>query len=105
MSISIHRLPRRYPVGALVSCWRYYAQHQGVTHPATQIDAVPAESAAGYWPVFITADGVGVVITTAAPAPTAQDARNSLRDVLWQAHLAGAICLSAATHTIGLEVA
>lgn len=103
--MSAYFAPRRYPVGALVSCWRYYAQHQGITHPDTQIDAVPAETQPGWWPAFVTAEGVQVVITMSSPAPSAQGARNRLRDLLWQAHLSGAICLSTTTTTIGLEVA
>lgn len=91
--MSAHHEPRRYPVGALVSAWRVYAQRDGITDPDTLIDAEPAGASRGYWPMFVTADGVPVILTGAAPAPTARAARNRLRDLLWQAHLCGAISL------------
>ena len=40
MSLSL--APRIYPIGALVSSWRVFAQRNGVTDPRTVIDAEQA---------------------------------------------------------------
>lgn len=91
MSLSL--APRIYPIGALVTSWRVYAQRNGVTSASTVIDAVPANTLPGYWPAYRTDEGYLVVLTCDAPAPTPAAARNRLSDLLWQAHQAGAIHL------------
>jgi len=91
MSLSL--APRIYPIGALVSSWRVFAQRNGVTDPRTVIDAEPADTLPGYWPAYVTTEGYRVILTCDAPAPTKAAARNRLRDLLWQAHQAGAIHL------------
>lgn len=92
--MSAYYMPRRYPIAAIHSCWRYYAQRpDGTLDERTVIDAEPADTTHGYWPAFITHDGVRVVLITAQAAPTAVDARRTLCDLLWHAYCDGAIAL------------
>lgn len=75
----------------LVQCWRERVMHDGFTPANTVIEAVHATG--GYLPSFIDRQGVRWVVKPCVPAPTATAANNTLRDVLWGAHVDGRICL------------
>ncbi len=79
------------PCRFIVRHWQLLAMQDGYTLHTTVIEALPVEG--GYLPAFIGKRGTRVVVDMATPLPTAQAARNSLRDVLWGAHVEGRINL------------
>lgn len=75
----------RTPYRFIVKHWQLLAMQDGYTLHTTVIEAVPVEG--GFLPAFIGKRGTRVVVDMASPLPTQQAARNSLRDVLWGAHV------------------
>ena len=65
----------------------------GYTLHNTVIDAEPVNG--GFLPAFTGAYGTRVVVELNHPMPTAEAARNLLRDVLWGAHVEQRINLHA----------
>jgi hypothetical protein len=80
------------PCRFIVKHWQLLAMQDGYTLHTTVIEAVPVEG--GFLPAFIGKRGTRVVVDMASPLPTQQAARNSLRDVLWGAHVEGRINLN-----------
>ena len=68
-----------------------FAMRDGYTLHNTVIDAEPV--AGGYLPAFTGAYGTRVVVQLNHPMPSAEAARNCLRDVLWGAHVENRISL------------
>lgn len=81
------------PCRFVVKHWQLLAMQDGYTLHTTVIEAVPVEG--GFLPAFIGKRGTRVVVEMASPLPTAQAARNTLRDVLWGAHVEQRISLMA----------
>ena len=81
------------PCRFIVRHWELLAMQDGYTLHTTVIEAVPVDG--GFLPAFVGKRGVRVVVAMASPLPTQQAARNSLRDVLWGAHVEQRINLMA----------
>ncbi|WP_438455397.1 hypothetical protein [Vreelandella venusta] len=81
------------PCRFIVKHWQLLAMQDGYTLHTTVIEAVPVEG--GFLPSFVGKRNTRVVVDMATPLPTAQAARNSLRDVLWGAHVEQRINLEA----------
>ncbi|WP_438454961.1 hypothetical protein [Vreelandella venusta] len=73
------------PCRFIVKHWQLLAMQDGYTLHTTVIEAVPVEG--GFLPSFVGKRDTRVVVDMATPLPTAKAARNSLRDVLWGAHV------------------
>lgn len=75
----------------LISCryivkhWQLLAMQDGYTDHRTEIEAEPVDGV--YLPAFVGKYNTRVIVEMATPLPTAEAARNSLRDVLWGAHV------------------
>lgn len=74
--------------------WRDYAMQDGYTLHSTVIYAQPVIGG-GYLPAFIGKEGTRIIVRMNTPLPTELAARNSLRDVLWGAHVEQRINLMA----------
>lgn len=81
------------PCRFIVKHWQLLAMQDGYTLHTTVIEAVPVEG--GFLPSFVGKRDTRVIVDMATPLPTAQAARNSLRDVLWGAHVEQRISLEA----------
>ncbi|MGV2930182.1 hypothetical protein ACE3G8_04070 [Vreelandella venusta] len=81
------------PCRFIVKHWQLLAMQDGYTLHTTVIEAVPVEG--GFLPSFVGKRDTRVVVDMATPLPTAKAARNSLRDVLWGAHVEQRINLEA----------
>lgn len=86
-----HPLTHVVCMGHVITYWRERAMQDGYTLHATKVDAEPVPG--GYLPAFTGYDGTRIICRMATPLPTDTDARNSLRNVLWAAHVAGRISL------------
>ena len=73
------------PCRFIVRHWQLLAMQDGYTIHTTVIEAVPVDG--GFLPAFVGKRGTRVVVQMATPLPTQESARNSLRDVLWGAHV------------------
>ncbi len=80
------------PCRVILKPWQQLAKQDGYTLHTTLIEAVPVEG--GYLPAFVGKRDTRVVVQMATPLPTQQAVRNSLRDVLWGAHVEGRINLA-----------
>lgn len=89
-----------YPVRSIAEAWREHAQRSGITDPETKIlplEAVCDSPRAGYRPAFfVPSTGELVVIITAEPHLTQQEAKDWLRWMLEQLHNNGNITSYAA---------
>ncbi|AIA76259.1 hypothetical protein FF32_15865 [Halomonas campaniensis] len=81
------------PCRFIVKHWQLLAMQDGYTLHTTVIEAVPVEG--GFLPSFVGKHRTRVIVDMATPLPTAKAARNSLRDVLWGAHVEQRINLEA----------
>ncbi|UTD54956.1 hypothetical protein [Halomonas sp. MS1] len=81
------------PCRFIVKHWQLLAMQDGYTLHTTVIEAVPVKG--GFLPSFVGKRDTRVVVDMATPLPTAKAARNSLRDVLWGAHVEQRINLDA----------
>lgn len=77
----------------VIQRWRELAMRNGYTDHRTEIEAEPVDG--GYLPAFVGKYNTRVIVEMATPLPTAKAARNSLRDVLWGAHVEQRINLEA----------
>lgn len=77
----------------VIQRWRELAMQDGYTDHRTEIEAEPVDG--GYLPAFVGKYNTRVIVEMATPLPTVEAARNSLRDVLWGAHVEQRINLMA----------
>lgn len=88
----------------LAEAWQEHAVTQGTVAPNTQLTAVPALSAnleAGYQPAFyVPEDNMLVVVLTAFPHRTFDNAKQCLIDLLEAMHQTGAITLDTAVEEV-----
>lgn len=76
----------------VIQRWRELAMQDGYTDHNTVIYAEP--TAHGWLPAFLATSGTQIVAAMSVPFPTQLAARNSLRNLLQQAHDAGHINLN-----------
>lgn len=76
----------------VVQRWRDLAMRDGYTDHTTLVYAEPVLG--GWLPAFIAPNGTQIIASMRAPFPSERAARNSLRDLLQQAHDAGRINLA-----------
>lgn len=76
----------------VIQRWRELAMRDGYTDYNTVMYA--ERTTDGWLPAFLATDGTQIVAAMNAPFPTQLAARNSLRDLLQQAHDAGRINLN-----------
>ncbi len=77
----------------IVQRWRELAMRDGYTDHSTLVYAEPVVD--GWLPAFTAPNGTQIVARMSVPFPDERRARNSLRDLLQQAHDAGRINLNA----------
>lgn len=76
----------------VINHWRLFAMQDGYTDHTTLVYAEPVLG--GWLPAFIAPNGTQIIASMRAPFPSERAARNSLRDLLQQAHDAGRINLA-----------